>query len=252
MKLKVFWGTFAIIAVLCAGTLTVGGRIKTAAEDREVKPSPVFGYVADGCFVYDKMEGKTVDLLCDNTRVEIIKDVGTKWYYVRYGSSLGWVKGSSLDIPPEEPVNRDYLDADIIEDYANRHFPLEGEAPLQYVWVDIDRQRVYVLEDMEGEWKLKKTIICSTGKNESPTIRGNFVIQDRGEWFYSQRLGSGAMYWVRFNGSYLFHSVAMNEDKQITDNTLGRKSSNGCVRMSVEDAKWFYDNVREGSGVWIN
>ena len=59
------------------------------------------------------------------------------------------------------------------------------------------------------------------------------------------------MYWSRFNGSYLFHSVAMDKDKNITDNILGKRRSSGCVRMSVDDAKWFFENIEAGTKVWI-
>jgi lipoprotein-anchoring transpeptidase ErfK/SrfK len=43
----------------------------------------------------------------------------------------------------------------------------------------------------------------------------------------------------------------MDKNQNITDNTLGEKSSNGCVRLAVEDAKWMYENVENGSDVFI-
>ncbi len=73
--------------------------------------------------------------------------------------------------------------------------------------------------------ELQKAMSCSTGKNESPTITGQFKLKERGLWFFSERLGSGGKYWVRFDGPYLFHSLPMDKDGVILDETLGERSS---------------------------
>ena len=155
-------------------------------------------------------------------------------------------------IPQNEPTNTNQLTKEQIEGYV-RWRQLNSKTDT-LIWVDIDRQLTYVLkrdEDTEF-WLLERTILCSTGENKSPTKTGIYKIKDRGEWFYSDYFNSGAMYWVRYCGSYLFHSVAMDKDKNITDDTLGKKSSAGCIRMSVEDSKWFYENSPDGSTVFVN
>ena len=43
----------------------------------------------------------------------------------------------------------------------------------------------------------------------------------------------------------------MDKNKNVIDNTLGQKHSSGCVRMSVENSQWFYDNIEYGTGVCI-
>lgn len=248
MKRKMlFFGFTAVfmISAVCILTLRI-----TKAEDIPpfLKPSPVFANVPRGAVVYTEINGKAGDLIVSGTKVEILKDRGTKWYYVRYKNRMGWVKAETLDIPRDRPADTSVLSNNIILDYANNNIASETQ---HFIWVDIDRQRIYVLKGSKGSWSVERRIVCATGANKSPTTRGHFKIGERGTWFYSERLGSGAMYWVRFNGSYLFHSVAMDRNKNITDPVLGQKHSSGCVRMSVEDAKWFFDNIEENSAVWV-
>ncbi len=240
-------GTFFIIT---AAAVAVFNIVKIHAEETPsfIKSSAVFASVPRGAVMYESIDGKAINMIVSGNKVEILKDRGTKWYYVRAGNRMGWVKAQTLDIPRDRPADTSVLSNNIIEDYANNNIASETR---HFVWVDIDRQRIYVLKGEKGNWKLEKCIVCTTGANKSPTTRGHFKISDRGTWFYSERLGSGAMYWVRFNDSYLFHSVAMDRNKNVTDPTLGQKHSSGCVRMSVENAKWFYENIEEKTSVWI-
>ena len=39
-------------------------------------------------------------MIASGKKVEIKKDRSKQWYYVKYGSHLGWVKENSLKIPP--------------------------------------------------------------------------------------------------------------------------------------------------------
>jgi hypothetical protein len=104
-------------------------------------------------------------------------------------------------------------------------------------------------------------MVCSTGipGTDDETPLGEFVINEsgakRGEWFFSERYGEGAKYWVGFiGGTYLFHSVPMDRGGRIIQEEaakLGRPASHGCVRLSLEDAKWFYETVSDGSSLRI-
>lgn len=250
MKKKIFLVGVVVAVFFAFGIVKYGyntGVVKAENKDNTLKSGVVYAYVPVGAVVYDNIDGKCVDMIASGKKVEIIKDRSKQWYYVKYGSHLGWVKENSLRIPPDSGTEQKQLSADFIESYADKNF--KSKTP-HFVWVDIDRQRIYILEKNDS-WKLKKIIVCSTGKNESPTLRGNFTIENRGKWFYSDRLGSGAVNWVRYKDSYLFHSVAMDKNKNVIDNTLGQKHSSGCVRMSVENSQWFYDNIEYGTGVCI-
>ena len=60
---------------------------------------------------------------------------------------------------------------------------------------------------------------------------------------------------LQFYGPYLFHSVptGQNFGDYLEDEAmkLGQPASHGCVRLTVADAKWFYDQVPDGTPVTI-
>lgn len=111
------------------------------------------------------------------------------------------------------------------------------------------KMRVYDNDTLIKEWTV------STGENNSTPL-GHFTIQNRGEWFYSEKYQEGAMWWVSFKdyGVYLFHSVPMDRQRNIIEketDKLGSPTSHGCVRLRVEQAKWIYDHIPEGTPVHI-
>ncbi len=121
------------------------------------------------------------------------------------------------------------------------------------VKVDVSQQKVRILKDME----VIKDFICSTGVEGNETPLGEFQIQNRGTWFFSDKYKQGAMYWVSFKdwGVYLFHSVAMDKNREIIpeeEAKLGTPASHGCVRLPVEDAKWIYDNIPARTKVLVH
>ena len=120
------------------------------------------------------------------------------------------------------------------------------------VFVNIAEQKTYVYEGSKNDWTLAKTFTCSTGIEGKETPVGVFTVQNRAPWFFSPKYGQGGKYYVQFMGNYLFHSIPFNSDKTtISDPTLGVPASHGCIRLSVEDSKWLYDNVQNGSKIII-
>jgi len=119
--------------------------------------------------------------------------------------------------------------------------------------VSVGEQKVRVYQDgaLIKEW------LASTGTPEKPTPLGVFNIQNRGEWFYNSKYKQGAKWWVSFSdwGVYLFHTVPMDQEKQIIveeADKLGTPASHGCVRLEVKNAKWIYDNIPQGVPVYIH
>lgn len=220
---------------------------------QKIIASPVIATINNDCNIYlDKELKNIITTIKKGTNVEILQDKTKKIYCIKNEelNVQGWVKREDLYIPETPLANKEYLKNIELETYVNY---LGLDSKTQYlIFTDIYRQLTYIFKGKCEDWKLIKTIPCGTGVNESPTTRGIFEISDKGSWFYSERLGSGAMYWIRFNGSYLYHSVAMDKNKNIIDNTIGERCSSGCVRMSIDDIKWVYDNIEKGTTVYIN
>lgn len=120
------------------------------------------------------------------------------------------------------------------------------------VFVNIAEQKTYVYEGSKNNWNLAKTFTCSTGIEGKETPVGVFTVQNRAPWFFSPKYAQGGKYYVQFMGNYLFHSIPFDSDKTtISDPTLGVPASHGCIRLAVEDSKWLYDNVKNGSKIII-
>ncbi len=132
--------------------------------------------------------------------------------------------------------------------------------------VYIPTQSVVAFRSENGEWLEERVMICSTGRKKNMTPRGSFRIYETYEF---KRLGSKGnyccgLYACRFKGAYLFHSVPISYDA-LNDvelghrmmfmhkyEDLGRGASDGCVRLTVADAKWVYDNSQgHDTLVWI-
>lgn len=111
-------------------------------------------------------------------------------------------------------------------------------------------QRVYAygLDNNNEYTVLVRTMKCSTGKDSTPTPKGTFQNSTGpgARWHYFKKYKCWAQYAYYIQGDIMFHSVLYNEkDGPVTQssvNNLGRKASHGCVRLSVEDAKWIYTN----------
>ncbi len=99
-----------------------------------------------------------------------------------------------------------------------------------------------------------KAMICSTGLYNA-TPRGVYQISTKYRWreLYGNVYGQ---YATRIHGGVLFHSVPYYRKAQnalCTEkyNKLGQQASMGCVRLTVEDAKWIAENCPAGTTVEI-
>lgn len=118
--------------------------------------------------------------------------------------------------------------------------------------VSLKNQKTYIYSGKADNWKLLKTFSCSTGLNSEETPVGSFSTMEKGAWFFSDKYEQGGKYWTQITGDILFHSIPFAKDKTtILDYTLNKPSSHGCVRLSIEDAKWIYTNIPKGSKVII-
>lgn len=102
---------------------------------------------------------------------------------------------------------------------------------------------------------LIKSMRCSGGKAETPTVTGTFITNQKIYYSWVPKFNEGAYYWVRFYGAYLFHSVPFDKNGNIIAeeaSKIGTPASHGCIRLALEDAKWFYETIPLGIKVIIH
>lgn len=187
-----------------------------------------------------------------NCKVEIIEDYDNgKKYHVKNEQLDLWVNSNRLTfIYPEKeeilpPLSA--LEAEVYINYMN--FKSETN---YFVWVDIKRQIVLIFYLVNSFYFLIKTIPCSTGKTTTPTKRGLYKVLDHGTVFYNYKKFYKCYYWTKYSNNYLLHSIPYSLDESPLNTTLQKKVTHGCVRMSKQDAKWFYENIPLNTSVYVN
>ena len=125
-------------------------------------------------------------------------------------------------------------------------------------YIKVNRQANCVTiygKDEQGEYTVPvKAMVCSVGLRGNTPL-GVFKTSTKYTWRYLYGDVYG-QYAYRINGPILFHSVPYyQKDKSTLEteeyNKLGQAASKGCVRLSVEDAKWLIDNCPQGTTVEI-
>ena len=139
--------------------------------------------------------------------------------------------------------------------------PTPSPSPIPFaITVDVANQvtTVYGRDDNGDYTVVVRQMLCSTGMKATPSDVGDWVLNGRhATWCIFPKWGNSyARYWTRINSSIAFHSpiytaVSNTAMKIKSYNMLGQRASHGCVRLSVWDAKWIYDNVGAGTVVSI-
>lgn len=167
------------------------------------------------------------------------------------------------------PVNVDEAQNEENTPVTEEEPPQEEEQPKEVVnkidnsipyYIKINNQANVVTiytKDESGNYTVPyKAMICSIG-TATPAAGSIYTIPggkwDR--WTWGQMVGGvWAQYYTRIRGSILFHSVPYtSKDKGTLEyweyDKLGTKASAGCIRLTVQDAKWIYDNCKPGTKV---
>lgn len=123
-------------------------------------------------------------------------------------------------------------------------------------WVEINLRPIQKVTVYQGN-KVIRSMVASAGlpDSENRTPQGFFYLKDRGEYFWTERIQEGGLYWVRITDNYLIHSIPRNKENEIIEEEfkkLGIPASHGCVRLKDEYAKWFYETVPTGTLIIIH
>ncbi len=138
--------------------------------------------------------------------------------------------------------------------------PTPSPSPVPFaITVDVANQvtTVYGRDEYGDYTVIVRQMLCSTGTKANPSDVGDWVLNGRhAKWCTFPKWGSYARYWTRINSSIAFHSVIYYSVSNTNMNTgsykkLGQRASHGCIRLTVADAKWIYDNVGAGTVVSI-
>lgn len=124
-------------------------------------------------------------------------------------------------------------------------------------WLKVNKQCnvVTAYKKVDGKWKPVRAMLCSTGVGGT-TPSGTFYTKGRWNWGELMNDVYG-QYCTHITEDILFHSVYYTKqyDKKSQPtaqfNYLGYAASHGCVRLSVMDAKWIYENCSIGTKVTI-
>ena len=125
--------------------------------------------------------------------------------------------------------------------------------------VSVKDQRVYAygLDDDNEYTDLVRTMKCSTGRKGNETPLGTYegTTGPGARWHYFKKFDCWAQYAYYIQGDIMFHSVLYgSKEGSVTRssvNNLGRRASHGCVRLSVEDAKWVWSNCPRNTKVIV-
>ena len=116
-------------------------------------------------------------------------------------------------------------------------------APTTGKWIDVDigDQRITAYQDTAP----LKSVLVSTGVAWYPTPIGHYAIYTK---LASQAMSGPGYYlpgvpWVMyFTGSYAVHGTYWHHN-------FGTPMSHGCINLTIDDAKWFYDWAEIGTPV---
>ena len=180
-------------------------------------------------------EGTKLGMVGQDTPLSVTGKCSNGWYRIDYNGGVGYVSGDYVTVAPGQSEKSD--------------------AP--YL-LKVNRKQNIVIayaKDDNGDYtKPYKAMVCSVGL-DGATPTGTYTTSDKYTW----RLLSGNVYGqyaTRITGHILFHSVPYftqsKSDLEYDEyNKLGQPASLGCIRLSVADAKWIYDNCPKGTTVTI-
>lgn len=260
------WKNRAAIVIAIAATVFMCGL--TALEFVALRMEwnlPVLAYVTGDSDSYIFEEYRSDEMKLDeSTENVMLEEDMLQGESQSENSEKDITQGESQsedDIVPGEGKNENVRQEDTVQGENQQEKDSQqsasDEAEFPY-YIKVNRRQncitVYT-SDENGEYTVPyKAMICSTGLYNA-TPRGTFHLSTKYLWreLYGKVYGQ---YATRITGGVLFHSVPYYKKSKsalCTEkyNKLGQQASMGCVRLTVEDAKWIAYNCPSGTTVEI-
>lgn len=110
-------------------------------------------------------------------------------------------------------------------------------------WAEIKLGKNQEMIVYQGTQEVKR-IQCSGGAKDTPTLKGTFYINGKGDKYFSDVEKEGANYWLTLSEGIRIHGMTRNESWEIKMsvlNRLGEGQTKGDIIMREEDAMWLYN-----------
>lgn len=156
-----------------------------------------------------------------------------------------------------DDLKNEYMDIESLEDDDTISFVSDAAIKTgkseYYIRVNYGANcvNIYTKDDEKNYTVPYKAMICSTGISTPKS--GTYQITYKYRWLrlFGDVYGQ---YSTRIVKNILFHSVPYFKQRADTleyeeYDKLGTKASAGCIRLTVQDAKWIYDNIPSGTYV---
>lgn len=152
--------------------------------------------------------------------------------------------GMVLQLPTLEELLQ-YLpdDSNVKRFYLSNHHPGAHIGVGREIVIELNRQSAYAYEN----GVLKKRALIASGKFGTPTLQGDYSIwlKRRSQTMSGPGYSLDNVEWVMyFYIDYAMHGTWWHAN-------FGTPTSHGCVNMTNEDAKWFYEFADIGTPVHV-
>ena len=148
----------------------------------------------------------------------------------------------SLVKPGGKYVRATYSD-EVKEAYINGR---KLGSPTPYlIFISNYTEQATIFHNVDGRWKVMKASKIANGKKWKLHFTTSIKYKEP-RWWYST---TQVKYISHFYKKNSFHTVILNHDGSVSNGTIGRPMSHGCVRCPVSFAKYIYDNIPVGTTV---
>ena len=158
----------------------------------------------------------------------------------------------------EEIIENSVEENEVVENTVTEEKAKNTSGTKYRLEVNCEQNVINVYEkDENGEYKdCVKVMLCSVGSATPKS--GTYSLKKYGGWEWKGLQGDVfGQYATQITGNILFHSVPYTKrgDNSSLEyweyDKLGTPASLGCIRLTVKNAKWIYDNCASGTKVYF-